>query len=93
MYGRDLTLKEFWKLSEEERRKRYKDLSDHDKFGVRQGMLPGTRSIPCNDCIHYRGYARCDAYPEGISADHIQTVMDDQDASCGSEFKYKKKAD
>lgn len=88
----NLTMKEFWQLTVEERCERYKDLSDHDKFGVRQGD-PGVVSVPCNECIHYLGYAKCRAFPDGISAEHIQAVEDDLTTLCGSGFKYKKNTD
>ena len=93
MAGGSLTLEEFWMLSEDERCKRYKDLSDHDKFGVRQSMDPGCAGVPCNDCIHYRGFAKCDAFPDGISAEHIQAVMDDQRVVCAGNLGYEKKRD
>lgn len=62
MSGRNLTLEEFWKLPLEERCERYKDLSDHNKFGVRQAESAAV-SVPCNDCKYYYGYAKCAAYP------------------------------
>lgn len=90
----DLTLNEFWRLTERDRCERYKELSDHDKFGVRQAMDPGTVSVPCNNCIYkHEGKASCEAYPEGLTAEHIQAVMDDLSAPCGRGFKYKKKTD
>lgn len=87
-----LTLKEFWSLSERERCERYKELSDHDKFGVRQ-QVSAPVSVPCNDCIHYRGFAKCDAFPDGISAEHIRAVTDNQSVACAGKLKYEKKRD
>lgn len=89
MDDRNLTLREFWKLTEKERCERYKDLSDRDKFAVRQGTDCAV-SVPCNICAHYRGYAKCDAFPDGINVSHIQAIIDDQTISCGTEFHFKK---
>lgn len=32
---------------------------------------PGATGIMCNDCIHYHGFAKCDAFPDGIPHDLI----------------------
>lgn len=80
-----LTLREFWQLSEEERCKRYKDLSDHDKLGVRITMPSGPPvHVPCNECANrIRGKPACKAFPDGLTADHIRAVMEDPDTECG----------
>lgn len=90
MDERNLTLEAFWKLSLEERCERYRYLSEHDKLRVRQAES-GVVSAPCNDCVHYFEYAKCAAYPNGISGDHIQAVMDDLATPCGESFRYQKK--
>lgn len=41
----NLPFKEFNKLTEEEKCKKYKDLSDHDKFLARISMNPGVEVI------------------------------------------------
>lgn len=87
----NLTQQEFWALSEEERCKRYQDLSDQDKFGVRQGMDTGVVSLPCNECKHYYGYARCAAFPDGLTGDHIQAVIEDILTDCGNGFRFERK--
>ncbi len=61
-----LSLKDFWGLSEEDRKEQYKYLSNHDKFLVRISMDPGMVPSQCNACKHYRGFGRCDAYPDAI---------------------------
>lgn len=90
MAERNLTLEEFWKLPPEERCERYKDLSDHDKFGVRQAES-GAVSFPCNDCRHYFGYAKCAAYPDGISGDHMDAVWNDLATDCGNGYRFQEK--
>lgn len=89
-----LTLDAFWRLSEAERSEQYKDLSDHDRFGVRQGMNPGTRWIPCNDCVHkHAGRASCAAFPDGLTAEHIHAVMKDQNVVCGAGYLFERRGD
>lgn len=90
MAKRNLTLDEFWKLSLKERCERYKDLSEHDKFGVRQAES-GAVSLPCNDCRHYRGYAKCAAYPDGIRGEHMDTILNDLTTDCGKGYHFEKK--
>lgn len=41
----NLSLKEFYELTEKEKRERYKDLNDHDRFLVRISMDPGVKVI------------------------------------------------
>lgn len=41
----NLSLKEFYKLTEKEKSERYKDLSDHDRFLVRISMNPGMEVV------------------------------------------------
>lgn len=90
MAERNLTLKEFWELPQKERYERYKELSEHNKFGVRQAES-GVISPPCNVCLHYFGYAKCAAYPEGISGEHIDAVLNDLTTDCGKGYCFKEK--
>lgn len=86
-----LSFDEFWDLpTEEERCRRYGELSDHDKFRVRISMPPGPMTwIPCNDCANrIAGRPSCKAYPDGLEADHIRAVMEDQTIECGDGFHY-----
>lgn len=89
--GKGLTLKDFWKLDKSERAKRYQELSDQDKFGVRISMPPDLNGseIPCNSCEHYRGYGACDAYPAGIPGKQMDRVDKDINSNCGDGFSYK----
>ena len=41
----NLSLRDFNNLSEEEKGKRYKELSDHDKFLVRISTIPSGKTI------------------------------------------------
>lgn len=91
MADRNLTLEEFLTLPLDAKCRRYQELSDRDKCAARKRMDPGVISPPCNDCIYYRGKAKCEAYPNGISGDHIQAVMDDLATPCGESFRYQKK--
>ena len=87
-----LSFEEFWDLpTEEERCRRYGELSDHDKFRVRISMDPGAISPPCNRCKHYLGYAKCQAFLNGIPRDQIQAVMDDQSIECGNGLRFTQK--
>lgn len=85
----DLTYKDFWKLtSEEERSRKYGELTEHDKFLIRISERSGAKSPPCNQCRYYRGFAKCDAYPEGISGSHIGEVEKNIDCDCGNGYKF-----
>lgn len=86
----NLTFDEFWKLTESERCKRYKDLSEQDRYRVRLSMIPCAKSVLCNDCVHYHGYARCDAFPEGIAGDHITMVENDPSIWCSDGIRFEK---
>lgn len=89
MANGNLSFDEFWNLpTEKERRKRYGELSDHDKFRVRISMDPGAVSPSCNRCKYYLKYGKCSAYPEGISGGHIRAVMEDQTIECGNGFHF-----
>lgn len=41
----NLSLKEFNKLTEREKCEKYKDLSEHDKFLIRNSMNPGIKVV------------------------------------------------
>lgn len=90
MDGGRLTFQEFLKLPKEEHSVRYDELSEHDKFGVRQTMDTGVISPPCNDCVYYRGYARCDAFPDGIESAHIGAIEKDTSTPCGESHHFVK---
>lgn len=86
----DLTAKEFWKLPPDERMKRCGELSAHGAFVARL-TDPGFSKafVPCNSCIYKKdGAAACKAFPEGIPADHIRSVMKDQTIDCGNGFHF-----
>jgi len=86
-----LTREEFYKLSFEERCERYKDLSDHDKLGIRQAE-PGVIKPVCNYCVYYyKGKAKCAAYPDGISGEHMRLVTKDPTLPCGKYFHFERK--
>lgn len=86
----NLTLEEFWKLPPKERCKRYSELSNHEQFGVRQAD-GGAVSVPCNDCAHYFGYAKCAAYPDGIPSAHMDDVQKNRAAGCGNGYRFQEK--
>lgn len=33
--------------------------------------------VPCLDCVHFQGEARCAAFPEGIPLDYVRGVLHD----------------
>lgn len=76
MANGSLTFEEFIKLSEDEKCKRYKELSNHDAFLVRLTMPPSLSvEVPCNSCGHYNNDGTCKAFPDGISGDHIENLV------------------
>lgn len=91
MAERNLTFEEWSRLSEEEKGERYRELSDHDKFRVRVTMPPVTTSVRCNDCAHYWGFAKCAAFPDGISGEQLDKVNEDPEMPCANGLKYRKK--
>lgn len=90
MADRGLTAKEFWMLSPEERQKRCGELSEHEAFAMRLMDPHLPVSLPCNNCKYYTGYAKCKAFPDGISADHMRAVMEGQTTECGDGFHFEK---
>lgn len=84
----DLTAKQFWRLSHGERLKRCGELSAHEAFLMRVPDPHLPISPPCNQCKHYLGYARCEVYLDGISADQIRAVMEDPAIECGNGFRF-----
>ncbi len=85
-----LTLREFMKLSMEERIKRYDELSSRDQFGARMANFSVVHVL-CNDCIHYRLFGKCDAFPDRIPSKHIDAVMADPEIPCGNNLSFKRK--
>lgn len=76
MANGNLTFEEFIKLSEDEKYKRYKELSNHDAFLVRLTMLPSLSiEVPCNSCKYNNKNGTCKAFPGGISGDHIENLI------------------
>ena len=70
----NLTLDEWKLLPEEEKKDRYKELSDHDRFVQRITAPPSGVGLICNDCKHrlfnrtgkVEDSSKCDAFPEKI---------------------------
>ena len=83
-----LTAREFWKLSHKERMARCGELSEHESFVARLTDPSPPASPPCNICKHYFGYGKCEAFPNGVPADHIRAVMADQLMECRNEFRF-----
>ena len=88
MADRGLTAREFWRLSPTERMKRCGELSDHEAFVARLTDPTPPISPPCNRCKYYLGYAKCIAYPDGMSAEHINAVIADLTIMCGNGFRF-----
>lgn len=93
MADRTLTFAEFRKLSHEERMVRYEELSDHDRFLARCSQDTGVRTLLCSLCNHYRGFAKCDAFPDGIAGEHMDKIEAKPDIECapGIHFEVKPK--
>lgn len=91
----NLSLKEFWSMSEEDRCVRYGELSDHDKFIARCSQPSGPAVfVPCNVCVHrIKGKPACKAFPDGVSGDHIRAVMADITIECGVGYRFEKEPD
>ena len=93
MADRKLTFEEFRRLSsEEERCRRYPELSDHDKFLARCSQPSGVVSVLCNSCVHkIKGKFACQVFPEGIPGEHSDRVDDDPTIECAPGIHYKPK--
>ncbi|WP_204872604.1 hypothetical protein [Pseudoflavonifractor phocaeensis] len=91
MSDRNLTLEQFWKLPEQERGRRYADLSEEERLNVRLHMLPGVIHPLCNICRYYHGSATCEAFPNGIPGEHIRMVMDDPGIVCRGGYHYQQR--
>lgn len=90
----NLTWKDFWKLTPEERLARCSELSEHDAYMVRLTEPMSVVTPPCNDCAYkHEGKPACDAFPDGISGEHIRAVMKDVSTPCGNGFQFKAKTD
>lgn len=83
--------KEFWKLPPDERMKRCGELSEHEAFLMRLTDPNLPTLLACNYCVYYQGYAKCKAFPDGISADHMRMVMEDKAIECGNGFHFEEK--
>jgi hypothetical protein len=66
MDEKTITYQEFRKLPESERLEAYGRLTDYDKYRVRMTEPVGAITPPCEKCRHYRGFAKCDAFPVRI---------------------------
>lgn len=91
MADRTLTFAEFRKLPHEERLKRYAELSNHDKFLARCSQDTGVRTLLCSLCDHYRGFAKCDAFPDGISGEHMDKVEVEPAFECAPGIRFEAK--
>lgn len=89
----NLTWEEFWKLSSEDRLARCGELSDHDAFMVRLTEPIAVISPSCNDCVHYLGYAKCAAYPDGFTGDHIRALLKNPLLECGDGYHFELRQD
>lgn len=91
MVNGTLTFEEFKKLpSEEERCRRYPELSDHDKFLARCSQPIGVRPVPCNTCV-YKNKLSCKAFPDGITGEHLKRLLDDPTIECAPGIHYQPK--
>ncbi len=61
-----LTLAEFYRLSQQEKLRRYGELSDRDKHHIQMTCDPGACRVICGDCRCYIGLAKCTVYPHRI---------------------------
>lgn len=90
MADRNLTLKEFYELSQQERGERYNELSDQDKFRVRMSTGLGKTEAPCNMCRYYHRDASCDAFPGGIDGEHIRKLIEEPTIPCNGALHFVK---
>ena len=92
MADRNLTFEEFVKLPNEERCSRYSELSDSDKFRVRCSMdsSGSADDIPCNSCKHNHRNFTCDAFPKGITGEHLDRLEKDSTIECANGIFYEK---
>lgn len=95
MAGGNLTAREFFKLSPEERLKRCGELSEYEAYVARitdPGSPKGRAYVPCNDCIYRTpGKAVCKAHPDGMTQETIAAVVEDHNFECGNGYKFTKK--
>lgn len=90
MAYRDLTYNEFRAMTEKEKYDAYQHLSDKDKLRVRICMPnEQTNEVPCNKCANrIKNTPCCKAFPQGISAEQMHRVMDDQTYECGNGYRF-----
>lgn len=95
MAGGNLTAREFWQLSPEERLKRCGELSEHEAYVARitdPCIEKNPIYVPCNDCIHnFRTELACKAHPDGMTQETIAAVVEDHNFECGNGYKFTKK--
>lgn len=92
MADRALRFDAFQKLSEEERCRRYTELSEHDRFKARCSQDTGVRSAPCNTCAHKRAGGKCAAFPDGITGEHLRLLLKDPTVECADGIRYERDA-
>lgn len=89
MAGGKLSFDEFMSMPRKEQNVRYKDLSDHDKFRARLADVSEKEVfVPCNYCVHYHGFSRCDAYPEKIPNEVDDLVLKNPDYKCAGKYRF-----
>lgn len=89
MAGGNLTQEEFLGMSREEQNARYRELSEKDKFKARlMDVSEKEVFIPCNYCSHYRGFGKCEAYPDKIPKEVMHCIMDDESYKCSDRISY-----
>ena len=54
-------------------------MNPHDKTD-RFYFLPAVSSPKCNHCKHYKGDAKCDAFPEQIPVEVLRKIVDEKDS-------------
>ncbi len=84
MAGGNLSFAEWVRLPERERAEEYKHLSEEEQFRVRISAQGGAKGVPCNRCRHYKGFARCAAFPDGIPSEHIAAVEENPQIACSN---------
>ena len=89
MAKRNLKLDEFFAMSRSEQNIRYKELSSEEKFAARlQDVSTKEVFIPCNYWIHYHGFAKCEAYPEGIPGEVMDSIIENEQFQCAEKIHY-----
>lgn len=50
----------------------------------------GARDVMCNSCVHYHGFAKCDAFPDRIPADLVRRHEHDTPYPGDNGIRYEK---